>query len=469
MKRFALILFLLAYGCAAKAADLVISNFMIGCVFGDSYMISDASAGMVTGHRFVPYLESYWRMKYPTKDIHLFNLSRSGGTMDDVDTNRVQQNGLAIWAYTNNTAQHLGISQPTDNGSLNSNQMFLAQSNIFLAPALMSDGTSAHVTHTGWTASHGIQWIALGDPPGAASDGGATSVKYRNDGSTNGGVVFGIRGADSFNTLSNAWVSDYNTNSGNNIQLVYPGGVPHFMSGGALSWVDSFVSQIDTDTNISTCTLSWSGSVVDTNNCYISGLTVSGYTMTFNRQDDRLPGAWDVPDGVITNDARPAFILNPTMPDRNLFTVKITGLPIGNYSVVIDGTTVAASSSSYELSHGNGWNMYTNYTGPYWAQRKEVLGRIRDKDHVDRVTLANFSADGHGLFSYVSAATVPWGNGLRGDDLINSTLTNNVADLMSLDALTKAAAQPTNHTFTITQIITADTPTLKTGTVHWGQ
>lgn len=449
MKRFFKILFLICALCVprlAPASDLIVSNNAIICIFGDSYMISDASAGVVTGYRFTDYLESYFQLNYPGSNIHVFNLSRSGGTMDDVLTNRIQQLGLALWAYQFNSYQHLGISQPTDNGSLSSNQMFLAQSNVFLAPGLMSDGTSSLATHAGWTTTNSIQWIALGDPPGAASDGGALTVKARNDASTNAGVIFGIRGVDSFNTLSNGWVSDYNANGGTNIQMVF---IPaeHFLSGGGLSWCLSFLRGITTNTNISTCTLDWNSSTPSaTNHCVISSISKSGITLTFTRHDDRLPMAWDVPDGSITNDARPAFVMIPGDADFFRFTLQITNLPTGNYTVSIDSSNVVTLTDTQLAA---GWNMFTNAAGPYWAQRKEVLGRIRDKEHVDRITLAHGSVDGHGMFSYSSAVGTPWGAGLRGDALINSTLTNNVADIFNLDALTATAATPTNHVFTV--------------------
>lgn len=445
-KLIAVLLALFGLCCKSSAADLVVSNNAIICIFGDSYMISDSSAGCVTGYRFTDYLESYFQMNYPGSNIHVFNISRSGGTMDDVLTNRIQALGLPLWAYQFNNYQHIGISQPTDNGSLSSNQMYLAQSNVFLAPALMSDGGTNLVPHAGWSSTNTIQWIALGDPPGASTNGGALTVKARNDASVNAGWNFGIRGVDSFNILSNGWVSDYNTNSARNVQMVY---IPaeHFLSGGGLSWCLSFLRGITTDTNVSTATVDWNGSVVSSSHCVISGATQNGNVLTFQRRDDRLPMAWDVPDGTITNDARPAFVLNPADADLFKYTLQIRNLPAGMYSVLIDGTPVAILPDTALTA---GWNMFTNTVGPIWEQRKEVLGRIRDKEHVNRATLAPRAVDGTGMFSYGSAISGKWGSPsfLRGDALVTS-LAPNVSNIFSLDALTAQAAQPTNHTFTI--------------------
>jgi hypothetical protein len=441
------LLFLLTFSPKSDAADLVVSNNAIICVFGDSFMQSDAAGGMVTGYRFPDYLESYFQLNYPNSNIHLFNISRSGGNMEDVLTNRLPAAGLSLWAYQFNNYQHIGICQPTDNGSLNSNQMYAAMGKVFSAPGLLSDGNDTLVTHSGWCATNTIQWIGMGDPPGADTNGGFLTIKARNDASVNAGWNLGIRGVDSYNMLSNSWVPDWDFNAGRNIQYVFPSGIEHFLAGGGLSWCMSFLRGITTDTNISTATVDWNGSVVATNHCVVSGVTQSGNVLTFQRKDDRLPMAWDVPDGVITNDARPAFLLNASDADYFKYTLQVRNLPAGMYAVLIDGTPVATLS---DATLSSGWNMFTNMVGPIWAQRKEVLGRIRDKEHINRVSLLPRAVDGTGMYSYFSAISGKWGspNFFRGDALI-SGLSPNVSNVFSLDALTAQAAQPTNHTFSI--------------------
>jgi hypothetical protein len=465
-----LIVILLLLGAfTASAADLVFSNNAIICDFGDSFQQSDAAAGMVTGYRYPDYLESYFALNYPGANIHFYNFSRAGQNMGGMETNELEV-ALPLWAYQFNQYQHVGFIQPTDNGSLTSNQMFLVMSNMFQFPKILFDAVLTGITQTGWGSTNTFQWVTIGDPPGAAADGGAVgtqSVMARNAGSTNAGFLLGWRGIDAYNVMSNSWVTDYNANGGTNVQMVFPSGVEHWLAAGGLSWaLHSTLPGITTDTNIALCTVDWNGSIVSTNHCVVSSAGQSANRLTFTRHDDRLPMAFDVPDGTITNDARPCFALNPSDANFFHFDLKLTNLPAGNYLVEIDGQNVATLSDTVLAA---GWNMFTNYAGPYWAQRKEVLGRIRDKNHCDRVSLVPQTVNHHGMFSYF-ADTI--GHTETGDALITSSLTNNVADILALDALTAAAAVPTNHVFVITRVVTPigtmNSTTATMGTVHIG-
>jgi hypothetical protein len=450
MKRLASILLCLAC-LRMHAADLVLSNNAIICVFGDSWMVGGSPPdNMISGYRFPDYVWSYFVLNNPTNNLSFYNLSRSGGTMDEMLTNRLQQDGLAAWDYASNNFQHIGIACMTDNGDLNSNQMYLSLSNAFQAPGIMSDGSATLNVQTGQAATHPVRWIGLGEPPhtGAGPD---TQQGARNDAATNAGWVLGIRGVDSFNILSPSWFADFTANGGTNVQLFASPLLNHFASGGGLSWAFAFLKSITSDTNISTCVIDFNSAIgAATNHCVISSVSRSGNTLTFNRIDDRLPPAWDVPDGTITNDATTAFNLNPSDATYFHFDLQITNLPTGNYDVTIDGQRVATVSSG---TFSAGWNMITNYAGPYWAQRKEVLGRIRDVEYVNRNTLVPGSAgDALGEISYVSFAGSHWIAGLRGDALIASMHTNIsflTTNASFSFAAIKAAAQPTNHTFTV--------------------
>lgn len=431
----------------AKPSTLMFSNHCIVIINGDSLLLSDNPP---TGYRIPDYIESYFQLMYPGQDIHVFNNSRSGGNMEDILTNRLQKLNVPLWAWKTNNFQHVGFVVSTDNGGLTSNNMVLAHSNIYQAPLLMSDGDDTLNTHLGWASSNVVQWVGIGYVP-EGTDGNETE-RQRNNAGTNAGWQLGVLGIDWWNRQAPSWTNDVNNNSGQNVGFyVSPAG--HFTGGGALSCTYSTlrgIPVIAADTNVSTCLVDWSAAVAaSTNHCTITSIVLSGKTLTFIRHDDRLPFAYDMPDGTITNDCSGAFRLIPSDMDMFKFTTQLQNLPSGTYTVTIDGV-LCATLNNAQLAAG--WNMFTNTVGPYWAQRKEVLGRIRDKEYVDRVTLIPGSAgDQQGMISFMSNASSQWAANIRGDAYIAS-LNNNASNVFYLDSLTATAALPTNHTFQITLV-----------------
>ncbi len=449
MKRILPLFILLCGGPGTRAADLVISNNAIICWFSDSTSVDDDSAlaGNITGYRAEAYLHSYLALNYPDKNISFYNFSRSGGLMND-EINAAAAEGLTVWGYQFNLNQHLGIAHATENGSLNSNQMYLAMSNLFQAPFTMTNGV-AMTNEPGWASTNFVQWVGMGALPQENANGDGGTVIARNGGGTNAGWTLGVRGVDIWGQLSHSWTNDFIATGGANVGWFAAPKAGHPGSGGQLSWALAILKGITTDTNLSTCTVDWSAAVIATNHCVLSSSSRSGNTLTFTRHDDRLPMAWDLPDGAITNDCSGAFRLFPGDMDLFRFTLQITNLPAGNYAVKIDGVTVAVLPSA---ALANGWNMFTNTVGPYWNQRKEVLGRIRDLEYVNRVTLVPGSAgDGVGIVSLDSNAGARWAAGDHGDALINSVAFK-VTQVQTNFTAIHDAAQPTNHTFSISLV-----------------
>ncbi len=467
MKHWLSILILFAALCfprSALAFDLVISNNAIICGFGDSED-TDGSAPSTGFHRMA-YLHSYFVLNYPQFHLNFYDFGRSGGTMDDRLTNSIHPNGLACWGFQSNDFQHLGISWCTSNGNLDSNQMYLAQSNVIHTPVIMSDGAAALNTQTGWAATHPVQWIIAGSTPSVVLDsgdsGGTASPRNQDAGCTNVGNILGTIGIGLFNPLVPSWTNDVTVNQGNTVGF-FKGSAKegHIAAPGQLNETIVFLQQITTDTNISTCVVDFNSAIhTVTNHCVISGETRTGKTLTFNRLDDRLPMAYDISSSDPTNNAVLAFSLIPSQADAFLFTIKLTNCPVGFYNVFIDGVLVTNSIPSSVLTSVNGWNMFTCTTGPYWNQRTEVLGRIRDFEGVDRVTRVPVFPT-YGLNDYGSQAFSKWSSGFKGDDTI-AQLNDVVAGLhtnsfASADQI-HAAAQPTIHTFSITLIATLIAP-----------
>ena len=453
----ALILFFaFRFSPSAFATDLSVSNNASISWFSDSYDSEDDSvhSNNITGFQGEAYVHSYFVLMNPATNVSFYNFSRSGGLMSD-ETVNASVLGIVTWGFQSNHNQHIGIAEATENGSLTSNQMFLAMSNLFLVPGTTTNGT-ANTNEPGWCQNDHVQWIGMGNIPTATSDGGPTVHGAQNDGGTNAGWTFGVRGVDLWHITLNAWTNDWVQNGGANVGWIFKP-APHPGKGGQLNRAFAFIKGITSDFDVSTCTLDWGRAAESaTNHCVISSISKSGNTLTFNRLDDRLPFAWDMPDGTITNNCSGAFNLTPG--DGNLFhfTLQITNLPVGYYNVFIDGVQVRTNMTASELS--NGWNMFTNYCGPYWNQRVEVLGRIRDFEYVNRVTLKPGSAgDGKGVVSLISTVFSRYDTGLRGDGLINdSTVSNKVYQVLVTEtnsaAAIHAAAQPTNHTFAVTLV-----------------
>ena len=262
--------------------------------------------------------------------------------MEDRETNSLQSFGLGVFGYQSNNLQRIGISFGTDNSNLTSNQMYLAQSNLCLAPALMSDGAFPLTSQTGWaTASNSMdhcRFTASRECRGG-DDGGAQSQRARDAACTNAGRDFGVVGVSLFVNEVTVVTNDAAQTSGNTIGIF--NGTAKFGHAEApwhLMMAIDFLTQITTDTNISTAIVDWnSATVVDTNHCVISSVSRNGNTLTFNRLDDRLPMAYDISSTDPTNNATPIFGIAPWLANAFRFTQQITNPPAGSYDVLIDG------------------------------------------------------------------------------------------------------------------------------------
>jgi hypothetical protein len=136
------------------------------------------------------------------------------------------------------------------------------------------------------------------------------------------------------------------------------------------------------DTNTYTAILDFNAaSVSSTNHCTVTGLSRDGSSLSFTFHADRMASGFYVPDGNITNDCRGAFTLMPSLGSQFCEILRITNLPTGNYELNIDGSN-AVTVTSAQLAAG--YNGFTNYSGAFWAQKKEILGLMCDMLNVLR-------------------------------------------------------------------------------------
>ena len=458
MKRISIILFLLcAFNLAHPvwAYDLVIQENTVFCIFGDSFMRDGNNTSPQTGGMFPYYAMADFYLENPDKtNVAIYVYARSGGTMNDFITLSAQL-GVPSWGFKSNNFPLLGMAQATENGGSTSNQMFLLATNLFAAPLLTTNGT-AMTNEGGWSATPIIGWIGLGNPPGNSSDGN-TAHQAQDYGMTNAAGLLGFRGIDVWTDLRTSWSNETVLRGGTNAFVTSGAKINHLRAPGEFAWFMSYRRNISSDTNISTCTVDWNGSVVATNHCVVSSASASGGTLTFTRHDYRLPPAFDAPGtdstgAVITNDCTPAWtLIRPEDANYLHFDLTITNLPAGNYDVTIDGVLCAHNLPDTTLAAG--WNMFTNTVGPYWLQRLEVLGRSREMGYLNRSTLIEGnSGDGIGFPGLCSFVGSVWPAN-HGDTLI-AAMNDKIAHLQTNStasfAAIRAAAQQTNHTFTIT-------------------
>jgi hypothetical protein len=162
------------------------------------------------------------------------------------------------------------------------------------------------------------------------------------------------------------------------------------------------------------------------------------------------PGFY-VPDDVITNDCRGAFVLMPSLGNQFCEILRVTNLPAGNYELNIDGSN-AVMVTSAQLSAG--YNGFTNYSGAFWAQKKEILGLMCDMLDVLRSDASSDAHPGDNRFieRFESYARARWPTNDFGVDGYVAQMSDREIELQAQDVLIHAAAQQTNHTITITQL-----------------
>ena len=449
MKRFLSILILFGALQCSAFVQITQSNVNLS-VLGDSFFASSAG----TGYRIPDQIGISFARYYRTNLIRYSNPSRSGGLMDDQLTNQIPRTLFAFHGWRSNNYQQIVFSHITQNGSLQSNAMYLALSNNFLAPAIMSSGGSTLASVSGWAATHPYQWYALGDFPTESLDGGSTDgTKYRDDAGTNAGTILGSGTIPMWGILRPSFTNDYGQTGGTNVQWFNAPFAGHPGSGGDGAYIIEALKQMLPDTNVADASIDWSGAINSTNHCVLYSVSKSGNTLTFSRLDDRLYPVIEFPgmDGrgnLITNDDSMCFNLNPTNGNAFGFWQRFTGLPAGNYSIAIDGTNCGTFTSAMLMSPG--WNMWTNRVGPYALQASATLALARQYEYVDAVTLIPGSAgDNQGLVSYgsfINSFVNHYGDQLLADmTAMGDQIQTNLVAIHN-------SSLPLGHTFTVTQI-----------------
>ena len=113
--------------------------------------------------------------------------------------------------------------------------------------------------------------------------------------------------------------------------------------------------------------LKLTGPVVSGRHCKLNDVTFKNGVLSFTRLDERSP--WP-----IAQDATDALKLMPAaIADLSQYTLKITSLPVGNYTVSMDGTPVGTVT---DRQLAGGWNMGAIVAGPIGAHARIVLDLV---------------------------------------------------------------------------------------------
>jgi hypothetical protein len=372
MKRLLSLLFLLcAFRCAAQ---FIVTNEIDGAFDASSY---DTDL-MGMSHPF----STYFYDGYPQFTNHIYSWSRSGSSLSGDFEDQEGKYLMPIF----NSFPFLGYDWglANDNGSLNSNDTAVAFLDIASGPPLFFNAVAGVATNEGVPCPP-IITQPLGRMPHDSSDGDSGAI-VGNLGSMGAAASLGVPIIDMWHLMYTAnFIADQA-----GARTMWSGiGGSHFTQGGYLAADIKALQVLGAETNVGSMTINFLGAAIAaTNNCVLSGLSLAGNTLTLTAHFVRMPMAWDVPGTygsvTVTNDARSAFVIYPELGNAFNWIVQVTNLPAGNYSISVDGILTDMATDA-QLAAGRNW--FTNYNGPLWAQRTEVLGRKRDQVGMDRVTL----------------------------------------------------------------------------------
>lgn len=479
VKRLALILFssvLLAATPSVRASYTlnVTDNFTL-CLNGDSNLrdgdIDTSSTADQVGCLVADEIAAGIDILNPFKtNVNTWNLGSSGSLMTGQATVIADQN-YAIYAhnlfhgYNTNDIRNVGFELATANGVETSNQMFLSLSNNLLALATTTNSVG-NTNEGGSSASNHVDWVTFMEHAPINANGGGTAAQSdfdRMTGATNAGATFGAGFINCFDRTLQPITNYYNAGDNPPLEIQSGAKAGHDRALGSHIFADSIWMEIlGTDTNIFNVTVDYNAaSIVTTNHSVITSISKSGNALTFQVTFLRMSPGFDVSGtvdwlgNVTTNDASYFTQVWPAAGNFFQETFAAQNLPAGNWKLLENGTLIKqftmASPGTWT------WNMATNYLGPRWQQKAEVLARARDIENADRVTHLVSSGAGLPRMGSLAAAQFPTHhgddlvtnvNGSAGvsmDQVISGIKTNATKSFKAMSA----AAYPTNYTYQI--------------------
>lgn len=179
--------------------------------------------------------------------------------------------------------------------------------------------------------------------------------------------------ADQFHALVEVWAKNKQNPKGINLtgDPVHPG------APGQLMMAASLLKSLGAQGFVSEATIDASGSVASAKGCAITNAKAEGGTLSFDRLDETLPFP-------IADNARAVLPIAPDVLDLSQYTLKVTGLKDGDYSLSINGAACGTLSAKALAS---GVNLTTlpsdpkaKTANPIAAQGSAVLAAVAAKE-----------------------------------------------------------------------------------------
>lgn len=378
-------------------AALVLTNNTTATTWSDSF----GRAGY--GQRQNFFIGSYLINYFPQYFVSYRDHSRSGAGNSEMLTSRMPKYGIADAGANRGVTNALNFFYVSGNGGLGSNSMYGLFKEILQFP------TNSYTTNTAlgltndWPQANAASIyssIVIGDVIYTSLSTDSRNYSY---GARSAAIEDGVPFVDTWSNLVDV-VTD---NSDDSSTLWNAPAFDHPNNTLYLIWALTTLQSLGVDTNTFTAIIDANAMTVSsTNHCTVSSLSGSSTSFTFTFHADRMAPGFYVPNGIVTNDCRPAFELMPQLGNAFCEIWRITNLPAGNYSITWGGHTVIATSTQLAA----GYNWFTNYSNPLWDQKTEVLYGMCDMLDVLRSTASDDAHPGDNRFieRFESGANTLW-------------------------------------------------------------
>lgn len=146
---------------------------------------------------------------------------------------------------------------------------------------------------------------------------------------------------------------------------------------GQLMMAAALLRDLGADPFVSSLSIDATGKVGEAKGCKVEAIIAADGKLAFDRTDERLP--FPIPD-----DARAVLRLDPTILALSQYTLQVTGLKAGDYTLAINGVP-AAKLSAKELAAGvNLTNLSApapaSGVSPITAQSRAILSAVSAKE-----------------------------------------------------------------------------------------